>query len=592
MEPNFECPVCKIELDVNYSCIKCLKNYFVKDGTFDFSQKSKDNDELEISTLLHNIQTNGYSNAMTSFLKNTNTGLEEKFSLIEGDIVFRCINKKNIRCLVINSELGNISENLSKIFEQVFSLESNENKILIQKIRFKQNHINNVTIVRSNLLLLPFPKEYFDLVVFNGIKIKEKNNIINYFKEVNRVLKPSACLCVGALNKFRIQTPLGENKNSINLMYADSYNGYHEIFKQLKFHVRSFWIFGSFRRPFFIGDMDDELSLKWTFSNLEKILNINIKNKIFGWLLGKLNITLSKFLIKLFSSSFLFYCFKDGNTSEFEEMIIEKTGYRNFLQQIRPKNIHFILFDNFGNPKKKLICERTNDNLNEEIVCKNFATKKNFSTAKITIQDWVQGRHIDVHNIDEIELVMKWLINFQTETSTELYTLESIDNELNIIKNNLKNVPEMKNLSYQKWLNDYREYAVKLKINKTAVHGDLTPHNILFDSNTSSISVIDWELLNEHGNPFYDMIKFIFYIVTPNSSINEFRKNIRKSKKISSLVTIDKIISDYHQNKFNLIILLRFFFLHDIALNKNLDKIFFVKLLIELSTISQTSTFE
>ena len=60
------------------------------------------------------------------------------------------------------------------MYEEVYSLENDKNKVLIQKFRFQENKIDNVVLVRSKCDSLQFPDKHFDLVVLNGIQIKVK----------------------------------------------------------------------------------------------------------------------------------------------------------------------------------------------------------------------------------------------------------------------------------------------------------------------------------------------------------------------------------------------------------------------------------
>ena len=519
------------------------------------------------------------------FLNNNNAKSEEKFSIIEGDIAYRCITKKNIRCLVLNSEIGNICENLSKIFEQVFSIEQDKQKLSIQKIRFNENEIKNVILVRADFLILPFPKEYFDLVIYNGINFQDKDKVLKCFKEIKRVLKPLGCFCVGTINKFGLKILHGKSADSVKEMYADSYNGYISIFNDLKFQVRSYWTIGTFRRPYFIGNMDDGILLQWLYSNLEKFLPINLKLRIITWVLKKSGVTLNKILIKLFAPSFLFYCYKDVIPSGFEEMILEKTGFRHVLQQIRFNKVSFILFDSFGKPKKKLSCKRTNYDLTEDIAMINYPPKSKFSEEKLVMADWAEGKTMDVQNVHEVRLVTNWLINFQTKTSNEFYNLEMINNEIKTVRKNLDKIKGLKSLPFQKWLIDYSNHISKMKIRSTTVHGDFNPHNILVNMNNSLVTVIDWESFYENGNPFYDLTKLIYHVLTPNSCVDEFMKNIRNVEEIPSLVIIKEILTKHFQNEINVVTLLRFYFLNDLALNKNINKPYFLKLLEELSKI-------
>ena len=78
------------------------------------------NTENKLSNLLSNIHDAGYSDGLEQFLKD-NLEYEYRFKKMEGSIAFRLNNEYNSRCLVINSDLGNIPENLSQTFDQVYS---------------------------------------------------------------------------------------------------------------------------------------------------------------------------------------------------------------------------------------------------------------------------------------------------------------------------------------------------------------------------------------------------------------------------------------------------------------------------------------
>jgi hypothetical protein len=97
------------------------------------------------------------------------------------------------------------------------------------------------------------------------------------------------------------------------------------------------------------------------------------------------------------------------------------------------------------------------------------------------------------------------------------------------------------------------------------------------------VHVSDWERSIEHGNPFYDVIKFIFHMLTPNATVIEFSENLKNLKNISSLDIINQTLSNHYKHQLDIIILLRFFLLHQIVLNKNISKSYFSKLLVELS---------
>ena len=107
---------------------------------------SVQNQNMIFTLLLDNIKEKGYSKADNDFVRK-NSKFKQRFDKKEGSIAFRVVNENNTRCLVINSDLGNIPENLSAIFHEVFSLEE-EDKILIQRSRFDEKKIGKTAYIK------------------------------------------------------------------------------------------------------------------------------------------------------------------------------------------------------------------------------------------------------------------------------------------------------------------------------------------------------------------------------------------------------------------------------------------------------------
>ena len=92
--------------------------------------------------LLDKIKKQGYSNSINELI-NKYPEMGYRFDKKQGSIFLRTINGNNTKCLVINSDLGNIPEFLSAIFEKVISIDTEE-KILIQIERFKDKKTKNI----------------------------------------------------------------------------------------------------------------------------------------------------------------------------------------------------------------------------------------------------------------------------------------------------------------------------------------------------------------------------------------------------------------------------------------------------------------
>ena len=516
---------------------------------------------------------------------NISSKTDDDISLIEGDISYRCITKQNNRCLVINNHLGNICENVSNLFENVYSIEKDKKYVLIQQNKFRNKKIKNITVIESNYLVLPFKDEYFDLVIYNGLDLENKSEIFRCFKEVKRVMTSSGCFCFGGKNKSGFGLAGRRMRRLEKQTYSESYEDYVSVFNKLEFKTRSFMNIGSLTRPYFINDMDDILLTEWIFSNIEFFFVLNLKTKLMISIIKKTKASLRNFLIKMFMPSFLFYCYKNSIPYSFEDMIKEKTGYSRMIQQIRFNKVIFILFDDMGNPKKKLSCKRNKINLNDEIISVGYPPNDKIFKENLLLEDWIEGNSPNFNNLEQVTLVFGWLLDFQLKTTENIYDLQKINPEIDRINENLHDIGNLNLNEINEWLSDYVYQTSKLKVKTTSVHGDFGPHNILVSMDKSSVNVIDWETFAKHGSPFYDIAKIVYHILTPNSRVDEFVENVKNIDNHKSIQVINNMLLEHFQNKINLIIILRYYFIKDLAMNKNINKPYLIKLLQELAKI-------
>ena len=286
----FRCSECKEKLINTNSCSGCSKIYYNNEGFFDFTNTPITNTNQKFSNLLSSINSHGYSKAIKEFLK-SEPKYEYSFNKKEGSLAFRAINKSSSRCLILNSDLGNIPENLSQMYEEVYSLENDKNKVLIQKFRFQENKIDNVVLVRSKCDSLPFPDKHFDLVVLNGIQIKRQNGVSKtkveeFLNEIKRVLNTNGCLCAGLQNKRGLKVMQEKTEEEIDYEhYLDSFYGYNSLFGSLGFQVEPYWVLPSHSKPHYSGKVVDDVSLKWFFQNFDKKFSVDTKFRVAGMFL-------------------------------------------------------------------------------------------------------------------------------------------------------------------------------------------------------------------------------------------------------------------------------------------------------------------
>tara|TARA_B110000196_G_scaffold285843_1_gene269185 strand:+ start:489 stop:2159 length:1671 start_codon:yes stop_codon:yes gene_type:complete len=518
--------------------------------------------------LLDRIEKQGYSDSINEFI-NKYPEFSYRFDKKQGSVLLRSINGNNTKCLVINSDLGNIPEFLSTLFEKVVSIDIEE-KILIQIERFKDKKINNVQfeIFKSNNM--SNLEKDFDLIVLNDIKIKNhnsQNKIQDYLNNIKEFLNDKGCLCVAVQNKTGIKVI---NEEVDNDTYSNNFNGYNLLLNSLGLHVDSYWTLPSHNQANHSGKISDDISLKWFFHNFDKKFFVDKKFKIVGKFLKTLNKKMRKLLLIKFCPSFLFYCYKDKSYNTLEYKIRRDTGYDNIIQHIRPSKTLYFLLNNDGNPEKVVTCNHTKYDLTEKIfeIERNFPGMK-ITNEKISIENWLDGVPLDGSNHNDLKLVMNWLKTFQNKTKNEFLDMGDIEQEIEQVKNKLDLIPEMSEIPYEKWLDEYKHEFVGKIIQKTAVHGDFQVRNILIDHKKSQVNIIDWDWrYEEKGNPIYDFIWLVTNIMMLSKNFKkEFEYGTSQSNEIVKLIKVIKnTMKDHLQVNLDFIKLQKFMILRFITI--------------------------
>ena len=513
--------------------------------------------------LLDKIEKQGYSDSINEFI-NKYPEFSYRFDKKQGSVLLRSINGNNTKCLVINSDLGNIPEFLSTLFEKVVSIDIEE-KILIQIERFKDRKINNVQfeIFKSNNM--SNLEKDFDLIVLNDIKIKNhnsQNKIQDYLNNIKEFLNDKGCLCVAVQNKTGIKV-INEEVDSDT--YSNNFNGYNLLLNSLGLHVDSYWALPSHNQANHSGKISDDVSLKWFFHNFDKKFFVDKKFKIVGKFLKTLNKRMRKSLFIKFCPSFLFYCYKDQSYNTLECKIHRETGYDHIIQHIRPSKILYFLLNNDGNPEKVVTCNHTKYDLTEKIfeIDRNFPGMK-ITNEKISIENWLDGVPLDGSNHNDLKLVMNWLKTFQNKTKSEFLDMGDIEQEIEHVKNELDLIPEISKIPYENWLDDYKHEFIGKKIQKTAVHGDFQVRNILIDHQNLQVNIIDWDWrYEEKGNPIYDFIWLATNIMMLSKNFEkEFEYGDSQSNEIIKLIKIiENTMKDHLQVNFDFIKLQKFMIL-------------------------------
>ena len=246
MKSQFYCPECKNELfsfENKLHCNKCSQGYVCNDNyaIFDHCFSVNTESKTEIKDLITKIDRNGYQCAVDEFVI-LNPDLKpllvySKFDK-SADIIFHGIGRNTSRCLEIKSELGNISEILSNIFMHVYSIEFNDEYAELQKRRFNRNNCNNVSVTQCDLLKLPFPDNFFDMILCNGVLDNITTFVQKYGSseaqeklvlELKRVINDDGCIIFGVQNKHGFKIKENSNKKDNKILSKHRISKYRSI---------------------------------------------------------------------------------------------------------------------------------------------------------------------------------------------------------------------------------------------------------------------------------------------------------------------------------------------------------------------------
>jgi len=587
MSVKFSCPKCSIivnEQNEKFECNKCKLVFNKKENLYDFSHDDilKEEKNVKIGQLLKIINKSNYENGIKEFIKKhpkeksylVNTKFDQSV-----DGIFHCLNKNYKKCLLIGDNYGNASEVLSQIFEKVFSVQNCDESIQFHQMRFKENNVKNVILIKTNLEDLPFDENSFDVILFYNDFInkefsKHKSNIQNslYLQKLKKILTDGGCLCLNMKNKFGLSMFSDNNELSKFNEKKFSLSQYLKIWKELDFKIKSYWGLPSEERPYFSAKIGDKITTKWYFQNFGSFVKgtkIKTKHKITYLFLRNLPDFFREFLLRNFSPFFIFCCYKNQITDSIEDSIIKKTKLNHCLMISRRIKIIFILFTSNGKPNFIFNLKRFGKILPKDILLyKREFPKMNNPEERSWMEEWKAGSTLNPFKYDEIIAAINWLVNFQQKTSQGNFKKEDLLEEIQMIRLEIKKIKPLDKLQYREWLNEYENLFEHHDIKKTAIHGDFWYANMLFNSKQKTINLVDWENYRETGTPFHDLSTFImrWMMMTDVNQVKTFMFNLTKNKKFKILlIEVQKIINSHFKFDIDFNILLRYLILRNIV---------------------------
>lgn len=572
MSELYACPNCKKNLSITnneYNCFNCNLFYGTDLGYLDFIPETDfyagEVPKKEMIELINNIDRFGFNPSLDIFFKKYPHLRWYLFDKKRSDWIYNTIGKPKVACLDIGSGLGNISENLSRLFDHVYSVEAVKERIEFQRRRFRESNRSNIHISRVNVLNLPFKDKSFDFIVCNGVlewigmmntKLSPRLSQINFLTELKRVLKDNGIIYIGIENRFGLPFLLGEVDHSglkyTSIMprfianyvvkkhgnsggiygdtqikkkeergyftYTYTSLGYKSLFREVGFRTNTFWTFPSYNQPYFNGNLDDKIALKGFINYISNansnLKQANLKTKMALLIAKKINKSALKFFVSLLLPSFLFYCGKEDFELPILKYIMQQTGLTSYTSLSDGEHIKYLLYEKHSIPKKIVYMKRDIKNLPDKILEHNKTDPMDLPhpSENIWVENWIHGRKINPSNIDEVLMAFTWLTNFQQRNEKEIMNSEFFEMESNKFKDNISSIEQLLEPRYIKIVDDYIIY---LKINKIKInseHGDFWYGNVIVD-NYNKINIIDWETFRERGDPFFDYVFFIILLI-------------------------------------------------------------------------------
>lgn len=598
MNQAYVCPTCRKDFTQNddYYCSNCRTSYSSQFGYLDFIPDIEfyagEVPKVEMDELIKNIDTIGFNSSLDLFLKKFPYLRQYITDKKRADWIYNILGNERKNCLDIGSGLGNISENLSVIFENVYSIEAVKERIEFQKRRFKNSKRSNIHISRGNVLSLPFRENYFDCIVCNGVlewigmmntKQNPRDTQLAFLLELKRVLNDNGKIYIGIENRLGLNFILGAKDHSgiryTSLMprflannvvskfgnsggiygdnsvkkkeergyftYTYTISGYKSLFKNAGFKVKAFWVFPSYNNPYFSGDLEDKAGIKGfinfvmnTHSN-SIVLSTKIKAAIS--LASKINKSVLKIVVSILTPSFLFYCGKNDIDLPIYDFLLNQTSLTSITTLCEGDNIKYLLYDNDGKLRKIVHMKRDLKDLPEKIHLRNKTNPADLPSVseKMWMEDWIPGRKIDPLNLKQVKMALEWLIKFQNLSNRQAMTREFLANETGNLKNGIRLITERDKSKYLKIIDEYESFIINKNISITPEHGDFFYGNILIDK-TNNLFVIDWAYYREKGDPLFDPIFYLTQIIIyfKNHYPNDTTEDILNKDEIKDLKSI------------------------------------------------------
>jgi SAM-dependent methyltransferase/thiamine kinase-like enzyme len=516
---------------------------------------------------LEEAERSGYRRALASITDKFPDLSRYLLSQSRTDWLYHCLDgERRGTCLDIGSGWGSNSFGLADFYDEVWSLEMVRERVEFQRIRKKQDAKDNINIVRSDWMSLPFEAESFDLVVCNGVLewagLNEdfenpRDAQIHFLSEINRVLRKDGCLYIGienrtGLNNFRgardhsglkytsvmprfladmVVRRSNRNKEDYTRdkrvsgrarsyrTYTYTVSGYRQLLRDTGFPVdRVYWT-GSYNLPKYSGPIDDGSypffvrKVKPRRTNSHGSVGARLKGIATGLTPGPILAVANSLL----TPSYLIYAYKRQRGTPFEDELLGPSSGRTsrlMMGSGHGKSSKMTYFVAEGMDLKTVMkfarFRAGDERLDEEERrlaehCGVRISKEIVDGVTVHHEPPLSGRPMDPNDPEQLRMATEWLLGFQTNNDRGTLDVDLVESEIETCSRAVE-AASLEKEQAKEILDSVRRFASDLRetgIHACAEHGDFFFGNVLIDD-ARRVSVIDWEFYKDSGMPLFD----------------------------------------------------------------------------------------
>ncbi|NOZ70094.1 MAG: methyltransferase domain-containing protein [Deferribacteres bacterium] len=231
------CPLCKSRLSAgedSFICPACNRQWPSEDGIVNFSVSGEtywgEYAEDVMDGLVLRCREAGWKTALREFFAERDPSYYD-YIIKEGraDWHFIIPLDRDARILDAGCGWGTLSFALARMYREIVALDAVRQRVQFIDIRRNSENAGNIFPVHGQVNYMPFPDEYFDLVVFNGVLEwipcieKEKEPCLSQMEaldEARRVLKKGGYLYLAIENRWSAMNFLGFRDPHSGLRFA------------------------------------------------------------------------------------------------------------------------------------------------------------------------------------------------------------------------------------------------------------------------------------------------------------------------------------------------------------------------------------